>query len=166
MRLRVQRVVSESPASFLQHCVQSVCIDRKPLRHVVIMWHWWHHRYYDNRFCYERLESLLRTLELTSVRDFTALSIVASFASMVSTYTKGKLQIMHVHLSIFNDNHSTVILFRVPTCMSYLFIPMMLSLSRFQFDYWALWWSYSNYHWSHTLFQVNVIVSSYLALLP
>lgn len=32
MRLRVQRVVSESPSSFLQHCLQSVCIDRKPLR--------------------------------------------------------------------------------------------------------------------------------------
>ncbi len=31
-RLRVQHVVQESPPSFLRHCSQTVCIDRKPLR--------------------------------------------------------------------------------------------------------------------------------------
>lgn len=32
MRLRVQHVVQESPASFLKDVLQKVCIERKPLR--------------------------------------------------------------------------------------------------------------------------------------
>lgn len=34
IRLRVQFVVQESPASFLKDVMQKVCIDRKPLRYV------------------------------------------------------------------------------------------------------------------------------------
>ncbi|KAK0040989.1 TFIIH basal transcription factor complex helicase XPD subunit, partial [Biomphalaria pfeifferi] len=71
-RLRVQHVVSESPPSFLKDCQAKVCIDRKPLR-----------------FCSERLSSLLRTLELTDIKDYSALSVVANFATIISTYTKG-----------------------------------------------------------------------------
>ncbi|KAH9499606.1 General transcription and DNA repair factor IIH helicase subunit XPD [Bulinus truncatus] len=71
-RLRVQHVVSESPPSFLKDCQTKVCIDRKPLR-----------------FCSERLASLLRTLELTDIKDYSALSLVANFATIISTYTKG-----------------------------------------------------------------------------
>ena len=36
-RLRVQHVVQESPPSFLKHCNQTVCIDRKPLRLVQLI---------------------------------------------------------------------------------------------------------------------------------
>ncbi len=71
-RLRVQHVVQESPPSFLRDCAQKVCIDRKPLR-----------------FCAERLRSLLRTLELADIQDFSPLNLIANFATMVSTYTKG-----------------------------------------------------------------------------
>ncbi|XP_070578427.1 general transcription and DNA repair factor IIH helicase subunit XPD-like [Ptychodera flava] len=71
-RLRVQHVVSESPPSFLKDIYAKVCIERKPLR-----------------FCAERLHSLLRTLELSQISDFSAISLVANFATLVSTYTKG-----------------------------------------------------------------------------
>nr|QZX63210.1 DNA excision repair protein ERCC-2 [Halisarca dujardinii] len=71
-RLRVQHVVSENPAAFLHHLFQTVCIDRKPLR-----------------FCSERLRSLLHTLELVNIGDYSSLTVVANFATLVSTYTKG-----------------------------------------------------------------------------
>jgi DNA excision repair protein ERCC-2 len=71
-RLRVQHVVQETPPSFLKDCQQKVCIERKPLR-----------------FCAERLRSLLRTLELSNIQDFSAVVLIANFATMISTYTKG-----------------------------------------------------------------------------
>ncbi|CAG2209578.1 ERCC2 [Mytilus edulis] len=67
IRFRVQHVVSESPPSFLKDCVQKVCIERKPLR-----------------FCAERLSSLMRTLELTDIHDFSALTLISNFATLVS----------------------------------------------------------------------------------
>lgn len=71
-RLRTQHVVQESPPSFLQHIFQQVCIERKPLR-----------------FCAERLSSLLYTLELPDVQDYGPLTLIANFATLVSTYSKG-----------------------------------------------------------------------------
>ncbi|XP_014666749.1 PREDICTED: TFIIH basal transcription factor complex helicase XPD subunit-like [Priapulus caudatus] len=71
-RLRSQHVVSESPPAFLKDCHSKVCIDRKPLR-----------------FCSERLRSLLWTLELADLSDFSPLMLVANFATLVSTYAKG-----------------------------------------------------------------------------
>ena len=71
-RLRVQHVVQESPAGFLTDCMKKVCIERKPLR-----------------FCAERLASLIRTLEISHTADFSPLTVVAHFATLVSTYTKG-----------------------------------------------------------------------------
>ncbi|KAL1457434.1 hypothetical protein WDU94_007667 [Cyamophila willieti] len=71
-RLRVQQVIQESPASFLKDISSKVCIERKPLR-----------------FCAERLASLLRTLEITNLTDFSALVVVTHLATLVSSYTKG-----------------------------------------------------------------------------
>ncbi|RMX45958.1 hypothetical protein pdam_00020986 [Pocillopora damicornis] len=71
-RLRTQHVVQQSPPSFLQHIFQQVCIERKPLR-----------------FCAERLSSLLYTLELPDVQDYGPLTLIANFATLVSTYSKG-----------------------------------------------------------------------------
>lgn len=68
----MQHVVSETPPSFLQHIHQQVCIERKPLR-----------------FCAERLRSLLHTLELPDISDYGGLTLVANFATLVSTYSKG-----------------------------------------------------------------------------
>ena len=71
-RLRVQHVVQESPAGFLSDIQRKVCIERKPLR-----------------FCAERLASLMRSLEISHLGDFSPLTVVAHFATLVSTYTKG-----------------------------------------------------------------------------
>jgi DNA excision repair protein ERCC-2 len=71
-RLRVQHVVLETPSSFLHHVSQTVCIERKPLR-----------------FCSERLRSLMKTLELSDFSDYHGLTLVANFATLVSTYAKG-----------------------------------------------------------------------------
>ena len=44
-----------------------------------------------SRFCAERLQSLVRTLELTGLDEYHSLQKVASFATLVSTYEKGML---------------------------------------------------------------------------
>ncbi|KAF1590729.1 General transcription and DNA repair factor IIH helicase subunit XPD, partial [Eudyptes moseleyi] len=72
-RVRGPRVVQESPPAFLKDLYEKVCIERKPLR-----------------FCAERLRSLLRTLEIVDVADFSAITLVANFATLVSTYAKGR----------------------------------------------------------------------------
>lgn len=41
------------------------------------------------RFCAERLQSLLRTLEIADIADFSAVTLIASFATLVSTYSQG-----------------------------------------------------------------------------
>ncbi|CUA69172.1 DNA excision repair protein ERCC-2 [Rhizoctonia solani] len=73
-RMRVLHVVAETPLSFLQHLKDITYIERRPLR-----------------FCAERLQSLIRTLELTKIDEYSALQKVANFATLVSTYEKGTL---------------------------------------------------------------------------
>ena len=75
--MKVLHVVSETPASFLQHLKDLTFIERKPLR-----------------FCAERLTSLVRTLELTNVDEYQPLQEVAIFATLVATYEKGFLLIL------------------------------------------------------------------------
>lgn len=87
IRLRVQHVVSESPPSFLKDCYQKVCIERKPLR-----------------FCAERLNSMMRTLELVEVHEYSALSLLCHFATLVSTYAKGFVLIIEP----FDDRTPTI----------------------------------------------------------
>ncbi|CAE1139024.1 ERCC2 [Acanthosepion pharaonis] len=86
-RLRIHHVVSESPPSFLKDCLQKVCIERKPLR-----------------FCSERLRSLLKTLELTDIDDFSNMNLISNFATLVSTYTKGFIIIVEP----FDDRTPTI----------------------------------------------------------
>lgn len=86
-RLRVQHVVQESPAGFLRDVQQKVCIERKPLR-----------------FCADRLQSLLRTLEITDLSEYGPLSVITSFATLVSTYTKG----FTIIIEPFDDKTPTV----------------------------------------------------------
>uniref|UniRef100_A0AAY4EDA1 General transcription and DNA repair factor IIH helicase subunit XPD n=1 Tax=Denticeps clupeoides TaxID=299321 RepID=A0AAY4EDA1_9TELE len=71
-RLRIHHVVQESAPQFLKDIFEKVCIDRKPLR-----------------FCSERLRSLLRTLEIADIADFSAITLISNFATLVSTYSKG-----------------------------------------------------------------------------
>ncbi|EJU04718.1 DNA repair helicase [Dacryopinax primogenitus] len=76
-RMRVLHVVAETPLSFLQHLKDITYIERRPLR-----------------FCAERLQSLVRTLELNQLDEYFALQKVASFATLVATYEKGFLLIL------------------------------------------------------------------------
>ena len=46
-------------------------------------------KYFSYRFCAERLRSLLHTLELPDISDYGGLTLVANFATLVSTYSKG-----------------------------------------------------------------------------
>jgi len=41
------------------------------------------------RFCYDRLVSLMKTLEITKTDDFSAVHLVADFATLVGTYARG-----------------------------------------------------------------------------
>ena len=70
MRSRVVQL--ESPAAFLRDIKAVVLADRKPLR-----------------FCAERLASLVQTLELADVSEFSALVKVTNFTTLVSTYARG-----------------------------------------------------------------------------
>ncbi|KAI6109813.1 hypothetical protein F5141DRAFT_1188740 [Pisolithus sp. B1] len=56
------------------------------------------------RFCAERLQSLIRTLELNRLDEHSALQKVASFATLVATYDKGFLLI----LEPFETDNATV----------------------------------------------------------
>eukprot|EP00834_Sanchytrium_tribonematis_P002000 NODE_55_length_29507_cov_0.809712.p3 type:complete len:560 gc:universal NODE_55_length_29507_cov_0.809712:16041-14362(-) len=71
-RMRVQHVVVEAPLSFLAHVREICLIERKPLQ-----------------FTAERLQSLIRTLELQDIDEYSSLMRVATFATIVSTYLNG-----------------------------------------------------------------------------
>ncbi|KIJ69402.1 hypothetical protein HYDPIDRAFT_172813 [Hydnomerulius pinastri MD-312] len=86
-RMRVLHVVAETPLSFLQHLKDITYIERRPLR-----------------FCAERLQSMIRTLELSRLDEHSALQKVASFATLVATYEKGFLLI----LEPFETDNATV----------------------------------------------------------
>ncbi|KAF9792406.1 hypothetical protein BJ322DRAFT_1029056 [Thelephora terrestris] len=86
-RMRVLHVIAETPLSFLQHLKDITYIERRPLR-----------------FCAERLQSLVRTLELNRLDEIHALQKVASFATLVATYEKGFLLI----LEPFETDNATV----------------------------------------------------------
>uniref|UniRef100_A0A670JI48 DNA 5'-3' helicase n=1 Tax=Podarcis muralis TaxID=64176 RepID=A0A670JI48_PODMU len=86
-RLRVHHVVQESPPSFLKDIFEKVCIERKPLR-----------------FCAERLRSLLRTLEIADISDFSPITLISNFATLVSTYSKG----FTIIIEPFDDRTPTI----------------------------------------------------------
>ncbi|GAA5873221.1 hypothetical protein JCM8547_008605 [Rhodosporidiobolus lusitaniae] len=86
-RMRVLHVVAETPLSFLQHLKDITFIERKPLK-----------------FCAERLSSLVRTLELTRIDEFSALQKVAAFATLVATYHEG----FRLLLEPFETDNATV----------------------------------------------------------
>ncbi|KAF8338096.1 uncharacterized protein EI90DRAFT_3279597 [Cantharellus anzutake] len=86
-RMRVLHVVAETPLSFLQHLKDITFIERRPLR-----------------FCAERLQSLVRTLELTHLDEYSALQKIANFATLVATYEKGFILI----LEPFETDNATI----------------------------------------------------------
>ncbi|GLC50206.1 hypothetical protein PLESTB_000354100 [Pleodorina starrii] len=70
-------VTSQPPQVFLTELQERVQVDAKTLK-----------------FCYDRLSSLLKTLEITNTDEFTPIQLVADFATLVGTYAKGFAIIM------------------------------------------------------------------------
>jgi len=70
--IRVFEVQSEGPLSFLHKLEQETSIEAKTLK-----------------FCYERLRSLLNTVRVTNLDEFTPLTLVADFCTLVGTYWDG-----------------------------------------------------------------------------
>lgn len=81
-RIKVAQVETETPAAFLLRMGQTLAVDPKPLR-----------------FAYSRLNSLLRTLEVTDMDDFGPLQLVADFATLLTTYPVGFMVIMEPYNS-------------------------------------------------------------------
>ncbi|KAF5843023.1 DNA repair helicase [Dunaliella salina] len=67
-----RQVVLEEPIAFLTSLQSNVAVDAKTLK-----------------FCYDRLTSLMKTLEISNTEEFTPISIVADFATLVGTYARG-----------------------------------------------------------------------------
>ncbi|KAG7384456.1 General transcription and DNA repair factor IIH helicase subunit XPD [Phytophthora pseudosyringae] len=76
-RIRVRQVESETPQAFLHHLHQAINMEIKPMK-----------------FCYTRLNSLLRTLEVTNLEEYNSLTDVADFATLVATYADGFMLII------------------------------------------------------------------------
>lgn len=71
-KIRVPAVISETPTRFLFDMARTLAVDTKPLK-----------------FAYSRLNSLLKTLQITNVDEFTPLQLVADFATLLATYATG-----------------------------------------------------------------------------
>ena len=67
-RMAVSRVEKETPSAFILDLRQKLSIEEKPLR-----------------FAYSRLNSLLRTLQVVDLEEFTPITQIADFLTLVST---------------------------------------------------------------------------------
>lgn len=71
-RLEAENVVKEGPISFVSSINSHAGIDQKMLK-----------------FCYDRLHSLMLTLEITDTDEFLHIQTVCDFATLVGTYSRG-----------------------------------------------------------------------------
>ncbi|KAI0492400.1 hypothetical protein KFK09_026671 [Dendrobium nobile] len=71
-RLQVESVETEVPVAFVASINAQAGIDQKMLK-----------------FCYDRLYSLMLTLEITDTDEFLHIQTVCDFATLVGTYTRG-----------------------------------------------------------------------------
>lgn len=71
-RLDTENVEKEGPVSFQHSVYKEAGIDQKMLK-----------------FCYDRLHSLMLTLEITDTDEFLHIQTICDFATLVGTYTQG-----------------------------------------------------------------------------
>lgn len=71
-RLKTENVENEMPISFVTTIHSQAGIDQKMLR-----------------FCYDRLHSLMMTLEITDTDEFMHIQTICDFATLIGTYTRG-----------------------------------------------------------------------------
>ncbi|CAI0449361.1 unnamed protein product [Linum tenue] len=72
VKLDTDKVEKESPVSFVASINSDAGIDQKALK-----------------FCYDRLHSLLMTLEITDTDEFLHIQTICDFATLVGTYARG-----------------------------------------------------------------------------
>jgi DNA excision repair protein ERCC-2 len=75
--MRVMHVIAETPSSFIRHLKEITFIDGRPLK-----------------LCSERLSSLVKTLEINDLDQYSHLQTVAEFATLVSSYDQGFILIL------------------------------------------------------------------------
>ncbi|KAL6840992.1 hypothetical protein ACP4OV_029252 [Aristida adscensionis] len=71
-RLETENVENEMPVAFVASIHSQAGIDQKMLR-----------------FCYDRLHSLMMTLEITDTDEFMHIQTICDFATLIGTYTRG-----------------------------------------------------------------------------
>lgn len=71
-RLDTEHVENEMPVAFVASIHSNAGIDQKMLR-----------------FCYDRLHSLMMTLEITDTDEFMHIQTICDFATLIGTYTRG-----------------------------------------------------------------------------
>lgn len=71
-RLETENVEKESPVGFVNSILNHAGIDQKALK-----------------FCYDRLHSLMMTLEITDTDEFLHIQTICDFATLVGTYARG-----------------------------------------------------------------------------
>lgn len=71
-RLETDNVEKESPVAFVSSINNHAGIDQKTLK-----------------FCYDRLHSLMLTLEITDTDEFLHIQTICDFATLVGTYARG-----------------------------------------------------------------------------
>ncbi|KAJ4843251.1 hypothetical protein Tsubulata_035368 [Turnera subulata] len=72
VQLETENVVKESPVTFVDSINLQAGIDQKTLK-----------------FCYDRLHSLMLTLEITDTDEFLHIQTICDFATLVGTYARG-----------------------------------------------------------------------------
>jgi DNA excision repair protein ERCC-2 len=117
-RLRMRQVTSETPSQLLKSLTEATQIDAKTLRHFT--------EYYSPsfnetnhafRFCTSRLNSLMKTLQLTEMDKYTSIGIICDFFTMLGTYTDGFVIIMEPYDERNPTVHDPVLQFRYSSCL-------------------------------------------------
>lgn len=72
VRLQTENVEKEGPVAFVASVSAQAGIDQKMLR-----------------FCYDRLHSLMMTLEITDTEEFLHIQTICDFATLIGTYSRG-----------------------------------------------------------------------------
>ena len=70
--LKSREVKIETPLQFVYNLQKDYFIDQRSLK-----------------FAHDRLTSLLNTLEIANLEEYSSINIIADFATLISTYFKG-----------------------------------------------------------------------------
>lgn len=115
-RLETDNVEKEGPVGFVASINTHAGIDQKTLK-----------------FCYDRLHSLMLTLEITDTDEFLHIQTICDFATLVGTYTRG----FSIIIEPFDERMPHIpdpvlqVGFPSPSSPRIVFVLFLLSLFRF-----------------------------------